>query len=291
VIAAADDNSQIDFVFFRVLILALRAMSYSESEGVAKLIRINSEERQNPLTSSSNHFRVNFGNSTQLMDINRIVIKHVSIPNVQYNIRAASGLNLVGNVFTYFNGALRTITLTPGLYDINSLMAAINADTQAIADGLVLTLNAITKHLTFASVTPITFLSQASGNNMAKVLGITVNSSAGVTSFVAGGLPDLSTHPNLYIASSTLSDGANMISPTLGALPVCAVIPVDQPFGDILHYTTQQEHLDDIHYISYASGKSLQELDLAVYDGDANLVDLQGLDWTIVIRAYQSPPR
>jgi hypothetical protein len=78
-----------------------------------------------------------------------------------------------------------------------------------------------------------------------------------------------------------------MVSPTLGSLPVCA----DQPFRSILHYTTQQEHLDDIHYISYSSGKSLQEIDLAVFDGDANLVDLQGLDWTIVIRAYQSPPR
>lgn len=66
-------------------------MSYSEFEGVAKLIRINSEERQNATTTSSNHFRVNFGNSTQLMDINRIVIKHVSLPNVQYNVRAALG--------------------------------------------------------------------------------------------------------------------------------------------------------------------------------------------------------
>jgi hypothetical protein len=265
-------------------------MPYSPEDGVAKLIRINSEERQNPLTTSSNFFRVNFGNSTQLMDINRIVIKHVSIPNVQYNVRAALGLNPVGNIFTYFTGALRNITLTPGQYDINALMAAINADALAIADGLVLTLNAITKHIEFASVTPMTFLSQASGNNMAKVLGITANSGAGVTSFVAGGLPDLSTHPNLYIVSKTFSDGANMVSPTLGSLSVCAVIPVDRDWGDILHYTAQQEHLDDIHYISWSSGKSLQEVDLAVYDGDANLVDLQGLDWTIVIRAYQAPP-
>jgi hypothetical protein len=266
-------------------------MSYSEFEGVAKLIRINSEERQNATTTTSNHFRVNFGNSTQLMDINRIVIKHVSIPNVQYNIRPALGLNPVGNIFTYFMGVLRNITLTPGQYDINALMATINADPVAIADGLVLTQNAITRHIQFASTTPMTFLSQAPGNNMAKVTGITVNSAAGVTAFTAPGLPDLSTHPNLYIASSTISDGANMVSPTLGSLPVCAVIPVDQPFGSILHYTTQQEHLDDIHYISYSSGKSLQEIDLAVFDGDANLVDLQGLDWTIVIRAYQSPPR
>ena len=265
-------------------------MPYSPENGVAKLIRINSEERQNPLTTSSNSFHVNFGNSTQLMDINRIVIKHVSIPNVQYNVRAAQGLNPVGNIFTYFTGVLRTITLTPGQYTIATLMAAINASATAIADGLVLTLNAITLHVEFSSVAPITFLRQASGNNMAKILGITANSGVGVTAFTAGGLPDLSTHPNLYVASSAISDGANMISPTLASLAICAVAPVNQPFGSILHYSAQQEHLDDIHYISYRSGKSLQEVDLAVYDGDANLVDLQGLDWTIVFRAYQSPP-
>lgn len=265
-------------------------MPPSQEEGVAKLIRINSEERQNPLTTSSNKFRVNFGNSTELMDINRIVIKHVSIPNVQYNVRAASGLNPVGNIFTYFTGVLRNITLTPGVYTITTLIAAINADAQAIADGLVLTLNAVTQHIEFVSVTPITFLSQASGNNMAKVLGITANSGAGVTAFTAGGLFDLSVHPNLYIASSALSDGANMVSPTLGSLPICAVVPVDLPFASILHYSARQEHLDDIHYTSFRSGKSLQEIDLAVYDGDANLVDLQGLDWTLVIRAYQAPP-
>jgi len=264
-------------------------MSYSPEEGVAKLIRINSEERKSPTTVDSNFFTVNFRNSTQLMDINRIVIKHVSIPNAQYNVRPALGLNPVGNVFTYNNGALQNIVVPPGNYDVNALIAAINASAQAIADGLVLTFNPVTAHISFTSTTPITYLSQANGNNMAKILGIRANSAPAVLAFTATGLVDLSVHPNLYIASRAISDGANMISPTLGSLAICAVIPVDKPFGTILHYATQQEHLDDIHYISYASGKSLQEIDLAVYDGDANLVDLQGLDWTIVIRAYQSP--
>ena len=105
---------------------------------------------------------------------------------MQYNVRAALGLNPVGNIFTYFAGVLRNITLTPGQYDINQLIAAINADPLAIADGLVLTLNAITRHIEFASTTPMTFLSQASGNNMAKVTGITANSAAGVVAFEAG---------------------------------------------------------------------------------------------------------
>src|SRR5436190_1461076 len=121
-------------------------MSYAPEEGVSKWVRINSEERENPSLNSSNHFRVNFGNSTQLMDINRIVVNKVAIPNVQYNVRPALGLNLVGNVFTYDNGAPQSITLTPGWYNINTLMSAIMANAQAIADGLTLSLDPVTLH-------------------------------------------------------------------------------------------------------------------------------------------------
>lgn len=258
-------------------------------EGVGRLVRINSEERRNPLTSSSNNFFVNFGGSTQLMDINRIVIKQVSIPNVQYNVRPALGLNPVGNVFMYNNGALQNITVTPGFYTIAQLITAITSDPQAVADGLTITFNAVTKKLEFASVVPITYLSQASGDNMAAILGILADSAPLVLAFSAQGFPNLATHPNIYIASSALSDGSNMVSPTLGSIPVCAIVPIDQPFGSILQYTSQQEHLDDIHYISFANGKSLQSVDLQVYDGDANLIDLMGLDWTIIIKAYQVP--
>jgi len=259
-------------------------------DGVARLVRINSEERKSAATVDSNFFTVNFQNSTQMMDINRIVIKQVSIPNVQYNVRPALGLNPVGNVFTYDNGALQNIVVPPGQYNSASLTAAINTSAQAIADGLILTLNPVTSHIEFTSTTPIAYLSQSSGNSMAKILGIRVDSAPASLAYTATGLIDLSVHPNLYIASKALSDGANMVSPTLGSLAICAVIPVDKPFGDVLHYVSPHEHLDDIHYISYSSGKSLQEIDLAVYDGDANLIDLQGLDWTIVLKTYQAPP-
>jgi hypothetical protein len=256
---------------------------------VARLVRINSEERQNPTVDASNHFTVNFGNSTQLMDINRIVLKQISIPNVQYNVRAALGLNPVGNVFSYDNGAPQSITVTPGNYSITQLMATINANAQAVADGLVLTLDPITSHVTFTSTTAISYSNQVGGNNMAYILGITADSAPAVLSFTAGGLPDLSVHPNIYIASAALSDGSNMVSPTLGSLPICAVIPITVPFGGIINYAPSQEHLDDIHFISYASGKSIQTVDLVVYDGDANLIDLQGLNWTFVVKAYQAP--
>lgn len=257
-------------------------------DGFVKTVRINSEERTNPTTTSSNDFTVSLGSSTQLADINRIAIKAISIPNTQYNIKS-TGVH-ANNVFSYDNGAPQAITIQAGYYDIASIAAALMADAQAVADGLNIVFNTVTKHFDFTSTTPISYLSLASGNIMAPELGILSDSTPAVLAFSAQGLPYLAPHPNIYVASQALSDGSAMISPTLGSIPVCAVVPIDQPFGGVINYIVRQEHLDDIHYLSYSHGKTLQNIDLQLYDGDAQLIDLQGLDWTFVFRAYQTPP-
>lgn len=258
------------------------------NDGFVRTIRINSEERVNPTITTSSNFTVGLGSSTQLADINRIAIKSISIPNTQYNIKS-SGAH-ANNVFSFDDGAPQSITITPGFYDVASLSAAIMADPIAVADGLTVTFNPVTRHFDFASVVPITYLSLANGNLMAPTLGITANSGALVVAFSAQGLPYLNVHPNIYVTSRALSDGSAMISPTLGSIPVCAVVPIDQPFGGIIQYIVRQEHLDDIHYLSYSHGKTLQSIDLQLYNGDAELIDMQGLDWTITLRAYQTPP-
>lgn len=258
------------------------------NDGFVKTIRINSEERTNPTSTTSSNFTVSLGSDTQLADINRIAIKCISIPNTQYNIQS-SGVH-TNNIFTFNDGALQNITIPAGFYDIASIAAAIMADPIAVADGLNIVFNTVTKHFDFSSTAPITYLSAASGNIMADALGITADSAALVLAFSAQGLPYLNVHPNIYVTSRALSDGSAMISPTLGSIPVCAVVPIDQPFGGIINYVVRQEHLDDIHYISYSHGKTLQSVDLQLYDGDAQLIDMQGLNWTFVFRAYQTPP-
>jgi hypothetical protein len=254
----------------------------------SRLVRINSEERLNPTLRASNDFRVSLGSSTQLADINKIVIKHISIPSVQYNVKTGPTSHTTTNTFTFNNGADQTITLTPGYYTATQLAAAIVADALAVADGIAITLNATTKRFQFTSTNPVTYLSEASGNNMARLFGITADSAAGL-SFDAQGLPDLQPHPNIYIASDALSDGNNMISPTIGSIPVIAIVPVFGDFGDIMQYDTNQDELDKKDYISFSHGKSLQMIDLRVYDGDGQLIDMQGLNWTIVFIAYSCP--
>lgn len=262
---------------------------FATMEDPSMIVRVNSEEMQAISGMNSSNFRTQFNNSSDLANINRVVIKQISIPNVQYNIKTATSAHAATNVFTFNDGILRTITIPVGYYNINQVITAITSNALAVADNLAITLNATTGHLQFTSTIPITYLSLASGNGMAPVLGILTDSGS-VTTYSATGLPNLFIHPNIYVASIALSDGSHMVSPTLGSLPVCAVVPINVSYGNMIQYTAVQEHLDDIHYTSYMNGKSLQTIDFQLYDGDANFLDLQGLNWTIVFKAYQTPP-
>lgn len=252
-----------------------------------KIIRINSEERNNFATTTSSQFSVNFPNQGQLAGVTKIVVKSISIPFVSYNIKVGTTSHTTTNTFTFFDGAVnQTITLTPGYYSAAQLIAAIQAAPQAVAVNLQLTVNPTTGHVQFTSTAPITYLSEANGNRMARLLGISANSAPLVTSFTSQGVINLAVHPNLYFASAALSDGSAMVSPTLGAIPVFATVPIEvQAWGDVIQYRAFQDELEDTVYPSLSSGKQLNTIDLAVYDGDGQLVDMQGTDWTLVLKA------
>jgi hypothetical protein len=253
-----------------------------------KIIRIRSEERLNPTTTTSSNFTVAFSNVASLAGINRIVVESVDVPFVQYNIKTGPSAHTTTNTFTFFDGAVnQTITLPVGNYDIAALIAALVADPIAVGVGLGITLDPLTGHLTFTTTAPVTFLSAASGDNMAPLLGITADSGAAVMSFTAQGIVDLSVHPNIYVASQTLSDGSAMISPTLGPVPVIAVVPITAfNWGEVIKYRAYHPELEDTIYPSLGAGKNFSTIDLQLYDGDAQLIDLQGLEWTIVLKGF-----
>lgn len=252
-----------------------------------KIIRINSEERSDPTSTSSSDFVVYFPNVGELCGVNQIVVKSISIPFVQYNIKVGTTAHTTTNTFTFFDGAVnQTITLPVGNYSISQLILALQADAAAVAVGLAITLSPTTGHLVFTSTAPVTYLDEASGNNMARLLGILADSGPAVLTFTGQGAIDLAVHPNLYFASRALSDGSAMISPTLGAIPVFATVPlVGVAWGDIIQYRAFHPEFEDTVYPSISSGKQLNSIDITVYDGDGQVVDLQGLNWTLVLKA------
>jgi len=88
----------------------------------------------------------------------------------------------------------------------------------------------------------------------------------------------------VHIASKFLSKGNNFIDANKKQeLPIIAMIPNAVSFGEIVHYETPHEDLDVINYESEAN---LQTIDIKLYDGEGNLLDLKGQNVNIILKIY-----
>ena len=253
-----------------------------------KLIRISSFERDYAQSVSSSDFKISFNNAPALQRVKSVIVKNVSIPNVGYNITDQTGIGGQpgNNVFTYnIAGSPTSITLTPGFYDINQLITALTTDPNGVAVGLAIVLNNITGKLEFSSTTPIEYV-PLTFNPMSRTLGIIDGSGGDVLTFNAEGLPDLTGDTELYIASETVSDGSNLVDAVLQAVPVVAVVPIRVPFGSVQHLEVNEAEVDEITYPSLGEGKNLQTMDIKVYNDKGQIVDLQGLEWVVVLKCF-----
>jgi hypothetical protein len=246
-----------------------------------KLLRISSLERDLAQSESSSSFRLNFNNASAVQGVKRIVLKNISIPNVGYNI-----VSTENDTFSFRVATVQKDILVPeGFYSINELITALEADAEAIAVGLSITLNTITGKLQFTSTTPIQYLS-APTNSMARTLGILQGTVSDVALFDAEGLPDLTGDTELYIASEALSDGANLVDAVLQAVPVLGIVPIRVPFGSIQHIEVSDADVDEVVYLDQDTGKSIQSMDIKVYNDRGKIVNLQGLDWVMILKLY-----
>jgi hypothetical protein len=247
----------------------------------SKLLRVNSSER--PTDSAygftSSNFRLNFSaNIPDLIKVHSIVMKSCSIPNTEYNINESN------NTFTFATATVpQTITILKGNYTITTLIAALVADALAIAVGMAITVSAPTGRLEFTFTTNSELLPLASGNNMAKTLGLTDPPTGDVALYLAPSLLNLSGLQNIYIVSKVLSGGASFIDPVLSQLAIFNHIQVTEPFGQYVHYTSPEEASDEIFFVA---DQTLNEIDFALFNDRGRNIDLQGLDWNMIVKIY-----
>ncbi len=240
-----------------------------------KLLRINSADRSASSVSTTD-FTVDYPNVQVLAKVVSIVVKHVSFPNVFYNITANN------NVLMYEGKSETplTITVPVGSYTVGSLLAVLNTSLGTI------TQNPLTLLLTFgaSSSFPLKIYGAEDGSTLAPYLGISATTPLNTSNFTAPNVPKLQGVQHVHIASKFLSKGNNFIDANKKQeIPVVAMIPNNVPFGGIVHYETKHEQLDVINYESEAT---LQSIDIKLYDGEGNLLDLHGQDVNIILKIY-----
>ncbi len=239
-----------------------------------KLLRINSGSRSANSASTSD-FTVNYPNVQVLAKIVSIVVKHVSFPNVFYNINSSN------NEFKYTVNAspVQTITVPEGEYTLAQLISYIEGIWGAGIAGTI-TQDPQTFKLTFASDYSIVLIE----SSLLPVLGVPTGGIGEPSPYTAPFTPQLQGVQHVHIASKVLSKGNNFIEAnTRQEVPIVAMIPNDVPFGAVKHYETKHEQLD---VINYESEVNLQSIDIKLFDGKGNLLDLQGEDCTIILKVY-----
>lgn len=250
------------------------------------LLRINSINKK-PQSISNSDFQFNFGNGDTVQGTNRIIVKSIDIPNVFYNLRNDPFANKTEFVYK-IAGVPTTITLKEGQYDELSLIDALQTNVTLAALGLAIVVDNITGKFKFTTTTAIEFISLADGNGMAVVLGILTGSGSDVMAFDSEGLPDLSGVQEVYITSTELADGSNLVTNDGLTFSVLAHIPITVPFADIEHWRAFDADLEEITYLSYDSGKTIRDVGIQIRDRHGDILDLQGLNINIILKAFQS---
>lgn len=246
----------------------------------SKLIRINSASRnRDPAYGyTSSKFRLDFNmNIPDLIKVHSMVLKSCSIPNTSYNI------NDYNRTFEFIAGLdSHSIAIPVGNYTVSELIAEITGAPIAEFYGIQINVEFPSGKLHFTSTTPISIYPYENGNDMAPTLGI-FTASGPVTAWTADSLPNLTGLQNIYIVSQTLSGGTGLIDASFNQLPVFGHINMTVPFGQYQHYTTQEEQSDEVFF---PADRSIGELDIALYNDRGQLVNLQGLEWSMIVKIY-----
>jgi len=240
-----------------------------------KLLRINSADRSND-SASTTDFTVDYPNVQVLAKIVSVVVKHVSFPNVFYNITSNN------NVLKHegLAGVVITTVVPVGSYTLSSLTAFLATELITIVQDPLTFLLTFTASVGF----PLRIYGPEDGSTLAPYLGIPATTPLNTSDFTAPNAPKLQGVQHVHIASKFLSKGNNMIDAnTSQEIPVVAIIPCDVPVGSIKHYETFHEMLD---VINYESEQTLQTIDIKLYDDERNLLDLLGQDISIVLKIY-----
>ena len=243
------------------------------------ILKINSRESNYKVTT--NPIQVSYNNSSNSSLVQKIVVKGASIPNVFYNVQASSNkLRFSTDAGTY------NIVFPVGNYTINSLITYFNSTAQSIASDVTLSFDTLVNKLVVTSVNSVG-LFEAVGSTSFHILGLRAGEDF---SFVTGVakiflyMPDLSGIRNIY-AETTFSN-MNCLD-SAGHKSYGAFIPVDQPFGSIIHYINTEQDLNDI-VRSKMYSQNLSRIEIALRDVEGNMLDLQNMNWEITFKILSS---
>jgi hypothetical protein len=193
-----------------------------------------------------------------------ISVLSVQIPNIFYSI------NEYNNVLNYEVGTTSySLSITQGFYNANTLISYLTAN----MSGFTITFNTINGFLTFTnSSSDFTFLSSSTTTS---VLGF--NTTISSSSYTLTMSYPLNLYGSLKIKiTSNLLKTNNYDSDC--DVQVLAIIPKSAAPYQLIEWENRS------NFRNVLSVRQIDEIDLQLYDDNNNLLNMQGLNWSINLR-------
>lgn len=243
----------------------------------SKLIRIDSKDRS-PSSNSQYDMTVDF-NDYMLHQIKRVILKSVYMPNTMYNI------NQYNNTLIYdVGGGDVTMTIPEGQYNITELMDNIVA--QFIAGPFTVVTYVNDTSTNKVSITFDANVILRASSTIARVIGLDPDTdTANLSVHNLPNIYNLSGLQKVYIGSHTIAKGTTMSSSDKSHIKIFTEIPITVPYGGVEHRVL--DILESTDEVTHSVPFNISSIDITLYDQDLNIVDLNGLDYQIVLKVFQ----
>lgn len=245
----------------------------------SKLIAVSSSRKTNDSKSNSD-FRVNLQASTSIQDAKSIAIKSITFPNVNPNV------NQFNNELTFTSSVTGTFTveIPVGQYTIETLIPVIESEVSAVSgNSLTITQDSLTNFLTYSvDVGTMVWFPTSLGSHVG-FADVDETGTAPAQIYEATALNDLYGDKIIAIRSTTLGDMANFIDSVGNHFPVVDLVQVNVPYGTQIFKDVDNFEL---HEIDYLTEKNIQNIDIQLINEKGDIIDLQGLDFTMIIKVF-----
>jgi len=240
----------------------------------SKLVRISSKDRDVPTTSNKYNFSISF-NDQFLHQVSHVILKSVLIPNGEYNV------NSKNNQIDYNPNSTgdKSITIPVGQYNLNDFMTEVQNQFTLAGDAVSIVQNALTLKLELTFLVPTVLYASSTAKYK---LGFS-DDTANILVHALPNLPDLSGLKKVYIKSNTLSNSVSMSNSSKKHYNIFSEVDIDKPFGSVVHRV-----LDDLHSSDFNTSQAtnLSNIDIQLLDQNLEQVDLNGLDFEIILRVF-----
>ena len=250
----------------------------------SRYFRISAHDRNKALSGQSNsNFTVNVpSNSSEFQNVVACQIVSAEIPNVFYNIPEGKNTFIFATVAT--PGTDITVTVTSGQYTLDELVATLTSQISTSLGGGSVTssTNTNTKRITINFPEAISFTASRLENPLSTTLGFEDGVIYDGSSIESTYPPNLAGPGTVYVHSRQISPGVTDFDRSEDIHSILGV-PLDLGFGFTCHWQARDSVTNLFRYIN---PRNLNEISLALRDRYGMILDINGHDWSVVIKMY-----